>query len=184
MIGCVKKAKNTPQRGSSYALYDRLSQQLVDVLGNHVTNIKQLMNLIWMVAGVIQGHTIALSQLATYLPGEAQAESRVTRVRRWLMNTQIDAWELYRPLLQHVLKGWTATILTVMVDGTMVFGDRLQVFRLSLLHGNRAIPVWWVVVPREGPGEGGAVGGHVSAGRAVPPSIYPVDYLSGRSGLS
>ena len=147
MIGGVKQTKNTPQRGNSYELYDRLSKQMVKVLENQVTNIKQLTNLIWLVGAVIQGNTIALSQLATYLPGDAQAESRVTRVRRWLMNAHIEAWELYRPLLQQVMKGWTATTLTVIVDGTMVFGDRLQVFCLSLAHGNRAIPLWWVVVP-------------------------------------
>jgi hypothetical protein len=150
MIGCMKKAKNTPQRGNSYSLYDCLSRELTDLLGSKVTNVKQLANLIWMVASVIQGNTIALSQLATFLPGNAQAESRVTRVRRWLMNQHVDAWEWYRTLLEHVLKGWREACLVVMVDGTMVFGDRLQIFRLSLVHGNRAIPLWWIVTPGKG----------------------------------
>jgi hypothetical protein len=150
MIECMKKAKNTPQRGNSYELYDCLSKELVDVLGSKVANVKQRVNLIRMVAGVIQGNTIALSQWVTYLPGETQAESRVTRVRWWLMNKHVDTWEWYRSVLEHVLKGWKGACLTVRVDGTMVFGDGLQIFRLSWVHGNRAIPLGWMVVPGKG----------------------------------
>jgi hypothetical protein len=53
-------------------------------------------------------------------------------------------------VLKQVLKGWTQVDLTVVVDGTMLFGDRWQVFRLSFVHGCRAIPLWWVVLPGQG----------------------------------
>jgi hypothetical protein len=38
----------------------------------------------------------------------------------------------------------------VILDGVMVFGDRWQVFRLSLAHGGRAIPLVWLVLPGKG----------------------------------
>lgn len=139
-------------RGSSYELYDRVGEMLTDVMSEHVSNIKQVTNLIWLVVAVINGKSIALSQLANLLPGAAEAESRVTRIREWLKNPQVDVWTLYQALLRHVLRDWcTQTItMSLIVDGTMVFGDRLQIFRLSLAHGNRAIPLVWTVVPGMG----------------------------------
>jgi hypothetical protein len=52
--------------------------------------------------------------------------------------------------LEHALQGWSAVEAIVMLDGVLVFGDRLQIFRLSLRHGNRAIPLVWTVIPGEG----------------------------------
>jgi hypothetical protein len=138
------------RRGSSYELYDRVSGTLVGLLSDHVSNIKQATNLIWLVVAVIEGQSIALSQLANLLPGDAEAESRVTRIREWLKNPQVQVWALYQVVLRHVLRGWQATsqpTLSVIVDGTLVFGDRLHIFRLSLAHGNRALPLAWIVVP-------------------------------------
>jgi hypothetical protein len=131
-------------------LYDRVSEKLMGVMSEQVSNIKHLTNLIWLVVAVINGKSIALSQLATLLPGDAQAESRVTRIREWLKNPRVDAWAMYEALLKQVLQDWRDKTMSVIVDGTMVFGDRLQIFRLSLAHGNRAIPLGWTVVPGKG----------------------------------
>lgn len=141
-----------PGRGSSYELYDRVSQTLTGVMSEQVSNIKQVTNLIWLVVAVINGKSIALSQLANLLPGVAEAQSRVTRIREWLKNSHVDVWTLYQALLVHVLADWSdpMTTISLIVDGTMVFGDRLQIFRLSLAHGNRAIPLVWIVVPGTG----------------------------------
>lgn len=76
------KNKQTPYRGNSYALYERLETQLDALMSDAVSNVKQLANLNWRVVAVVQGHSIALSKLATCLPGDAEAESRVTRTRR------------------------------------------------------------------------------------------------------
>ncbi len=131
--------------GGSTELYDRLSQKLMAVCGNETTNIKQIVNLIWLVVGVINARTVTLSKIANSLPGQVEAESRVTRIRRWLNNGHVDVWALYRPLLAEVLSGWHQAKITVVIDGTMVFGDRLQIYRLSLLHGCRAVPLGWIV---------------------------------------
>jgi hypothetical protein len=131
--------------GGSEELYDRLSQKVIAVCGDQATNVKQIVNLIWLVIGVINARSVALSKIANSLPGQAEAESRVTRIRRWLNNGHVDVWALYRPLLAEVLSGWYRAKITVVVDGTMVFGDRLQIYRLSLVHGCRAVPLGWIV---------------------------------------
>jgi hypothetical protein len=141
--------------GSSEALYDRLSQKLLAVCSEQTTNIKQAVNLIWLVIGVINARSVALSKIANSLPGEAEAASRVTCIRRWLDNGHVDVWALYQPLLEEVLSGWYRAKVMV-VDGTMVFGDRLphrdvpQIYRLSLLHGCRAVPLGWIVTSGTG----------------------------------
>jgi hypothetical protein len=38
----------------------------------------------------------------------------------------------------------------LILDGVMVFGDRWQIFRVSLQHGGRAIPIAWTVVEGKG----------------------------------
>ena len=78
--------------GGSQELYDRLSQKLLAVCSNETTNIKQIVNLIWLVIGVINARSVALSKIANSLPGQVEAESRVTRIRRWLNNGHVDVW--------------------------------------------------------------------------------------------
>jgi hypothetical protein len=93
---------------------------------------------------------MALSRIATHIPGEAQAESRVTTLRRWLKNFRVDVWQFYRPVLEQALQGWQAVTAIVILDWVMVFGDRWHIFRLSLAHGGRAIPLMWVALPGKG----------------------------------
>ena len=62
-----------------------------------------------------------------------------------------EGLHLIRPeLLAQVLQGWATVEAVVILDGVLVFGDRLQIFRLSLRHGNRAIPLVWTVIPGVG----------------------------------
>jgi len=133
---------------SSQELYNRLSEKVSALV--KVTNRKQLANWLWIVVGLLQGRSPALSQIATYLPMDTQAESRVTLIRRWLMNWHVDVWAFYEPILKQVLQDWTAVTAFVILDGVMIFGDRWQIYRVSLHHGCRAIPLAWVVVPGKG----------------------------------
>jgi hypothetical protein len=133
---------------SSQELHDRLMETMRPLVD--VSNIKQLTNWVWIVVGILQAKSIALSQIALYIPGEAQAESRVTRIRRWLMNLKVKVWKFYRPILESVLQDWNGADATLILDGTEVFGDRLQIFRLSLVHGGRAVPIVWKVIKGKG----------------------------------
>ena len=133
---------------SSQELYNRLSKKMKELVA--VKNGKQVTNWIWIVVGILQSQSSNLSQIANYLPMATKAESRVTKVRRWLMNPQIKVWQFYKAILKHVLSGWSAAEAFIILDGVMVFGDRYQVFRVSLQHGSRAIPLAWTIVEGKG----------------------------------
>ncbi|MDW8325567.1 MAG: hypothetical protein RMK99_03270 [Anaerolineales bacterium] len=133
---------------SSQELYTRLIRTLRPLVS--VAHISHLTNRVWIVVGILQARSIALSQIALHIPGDAKAESRVTTVWRRLKNLRVDMWEFYRPVLEQALQGWRAVTATVIPDGVMVFGDRWQIFRLSLAYAGRALPLGWVVLPRKG----------------------------------
>jgi hypothetical protein len=133
---------------SSEELYNRLIEILSRLVS--VRNKAELKNWAWIVVGVLQSQSMALSKVATYIPGEIQAESRVATIRRWLMNFHVNVWSFYKPVLAHALQGWEAETANLILDGVMVGGNRWQILRLSVEHGRRAIPVSWVVVPGTG----------------------------------
>lgn len=133
---------------SSQELYNQLSEKLRELVS--VKNSKQITNWIWIVVGMLQSESCHLGQIANYLPLKSMAESRVTLIRRWLMNPHIKVWIFYKKILEHVFTGWKSVSATIILDGVMLFGDRWQVFRVSLLHGNRAVPLAWTVVKGKG----------------------------------
>lgn len=133
---------------SSQELYNQLSKKLRELVP--VKNSKQVTNWIWIVVGILQSESCHLGQIANYLPMKSKAESRVTLLRRWLMNSHVKVWMFYQKVLEHVFQGWSKVSVTIILDGVMLFGDRWQVFRVSLLHGNRAIPLAWTVVEGKG----------------------------------
>jgi hypothetical protein len=133
---------------SSQELYNRLIDTIRPLV--KVSPIGHLNNWMWIVVGILQANSLSLSQIALHIPGHANAESRVTTIRRWLQDRQIKVWTLYQPVLAHVLAGWQAVEATVILAGVEVYGGRLQIFRLSLRHGCRAIPLVWTVLPGQG----------------------------------
>ena len=133
---------------SSQELYNRLDEKLRGLVS--VKNRKQVTNWIWIIVGILQSESCNLSQIANCLPMETKAESRVTLIRRWLRNAQVTVWPFYRKVLEHVLSGWSSVEVFLMLDGVMVFGDRWQIFRVSLRHGCRAIPIAWTIVEGNG----------------------------------
>jgi hypothetical protein len=133
---------------SSQELYNRLSEKLSELV--QVRNRKQVNNWIWIVVGILQTQSPNLSKIANCLPMETQAESRVTLIRRWLMNPQVKVWRFYKQVLEHVFSGWSEVEAFIILDGVMVFGDRWQIFRVSLQHGGRAVPMAWTIVAGKG----------------------------------
>ena len=133
---------------SSKQLYNELNEKMSELV--KVKNRKQLANWIWIIVGIIQSESCNLSKIANYLPMETEAESRVTLVRRWLMNPHVKVWKFYKKILEHVLADWSSVEAFIILDGVMVYGDRWQIFRVSLQHGCRAIPLGWVVVSGKG----------------------------------
>lgn len=133
---------------SSLVLYTRMVETLSELVA--VSHVAQLKNWVWIVVGILQSQSVTLPKIALHIPGENEAESRVTTVRRWLKNLRVDEWQFYRQVLEQALRDWRAVEALVVLDGVLVFGNRLQIFRLSLVHGHRAIPLVWKVLPGTG----------------------------------
>ena len=133
---------------SSQELYDRLDEKLRELVV--VKNSKQVTNWIWIIVGMLQSRSCNLSQIANYLTMDTKAESRVTLIRRWLMNGHVRVWMFYKKILEHVLSNWSEVEAVIILDGVQVFGGRWQIFRVSLRHGCRAIPLAWTVIEGEG----------------------------------
>jgi hypothetical protein len=134
--------------GSSEEIYNRIAGKLESII--EYEDIRHLKNLIWVVVGIIQQESVNLSKIAQSIPGATSAQSRVTKIRRWLMNEKIDVWQYYQTILARVIKNWGDKDIKVIVDGVSVFGDRFQIFRLSIAHGCRAFPLTWIVIAGKG----------------------------------
>jgi hypothetical protein len=133
---------------SSGELYNRLDEKLRALVS--VKNRKQVTNWMWIIVGILESESCNLSQVANCLPMNTKAESRVTLIRRWLNNSQVEVWPFYEKVLEHVFSGWSRVEVDLILDGVMVFGDRWQIFRVSLRHGCRAIPIAWTIVEGKG----------------------------------
>lgn len=112
--------------------------------------ITRIANWVWVVVGLIQAHSVHLSQIAQHIPGEAQAAGRLAQVRRWLANKFINVETFYEPLMQTVLQQWASKPVFIILDGCAVNHKALQFFRLSLSHCFRALPLAWLVVEGTG----------------------------------
>lgn len=110
---------------------------------------KHIANFVWIIVGILQSQSIQLSQIAQTLPHATHAAARLALVRRWLANPAIDVEALYQPLIRHVLLGWRGYHVTIILDGSHV-NRHLQLFRVALSHGRRALPLAWLVRPSKG----------------------------------
>lgn len=86
---------------SSQELYNHLIDTIRPLV--EISPIGHLNNWMWIVVGILQSNSLALSQIALHIPGHANAESRVATIRRWLQDRQVNVWGFYQPVLEHVL---------------------------------------------------------------------------------
>jgi hypothetical protein len=133
---------------SSQQLYSQISEQLERFHGQ--LHRRRLANWVWVVVGLILAKSVQLSAIANHLPDTTDAVARIAKIRRFLKNPHIQTQELYRPIISEVLQAWSGREVTIMLDGCFVYGDRLQMLRLSLSHCYRALPLAWKVVTSKG----------------------------------
>lgn len=133
---------------SSQALYTEVHTKLRTI---HPTlHLKRLAVWVWVVVGLIQSHSVHLSEIANHIPGEADAAGRIARVRRWLASHWVVSRDLYTPLITEVLQAWNGRDVTIILDGCFIRHKALQMLRLSLSHCYRALPLAWDVVTSKG----------------------------------
>ena len=132
----------------SMQLYTEVSKQL-EVFHAHLHR-RRLANWVWVIVGMILAKSVQLSAIANHIPDATDATARIAKIRRWLKNPRIDTQSLYEPIIGHVLERWANRDVTIILDGCFVYGDRLQMQRLSLSHCFRALPLAWKVVSSKG----------------------------------
>ena len=133
---------------SSQALYTQVFPKLRSF---HPTlHLKRLAVWVWVVVGLIQSRSIHLSEIANHIPGQAEAAGRIMRVRRWLASRWIVSRDLYTPILTDVLGAWAGREVTIMLDGGFIRHKTLQIWRVSLSHCYRALPLAWEVSTSKG----------------------------------
>lgn len=101
---------------------------------------------------LLQFHkTVTIEKLATVLPQPIQFESRRRSVQRFLLLPQLSIQLLWFPLLKRWIKIQTSKQgkrLTFAIDRTQ-WRDQ-NVFFISLIEERRAIPVYWLLLPKRG----------------------------------
>lgn len=130
--------------GSNHELYSELFGYLRAV--HPEPHLRRVSNWVWIAVGMILSHSVQLSQIAQHIPSEARAAGRIMQIRRWLSNPFIQPREFYRPLIRQVLSHWVGQEVFILLDGTAINGDKLQILRMALSHAGRALPLsWWVL---------------------------------------
>lgn len=133
---------------SSQEVYTQITAKLEAV---HPTlHWRGLANWMWIIVGLVQSHSVHLSQIALHIPGPAKEVGRIARIRRWLANPAIETRALYDPIIRNVLATWRGREVTIMLDGCFIRHKTLQMLRLSLSHCSRALPLAWEVVTSNG----------------------------------
>jgi len=133
---------------SNDALYTRLFEK--SRAFHPDVHLRRIANWVWIVVGLIQSHSVHLSEIAQHIPSEAQAAGRIAQVRRWLANKFINAADFYRPLITQAIQDWQGKDVFIILDGCGVNHERLQFFRMSLSHCYRALPLAWMTITSAG----------------------------------
>jgi hypothetical protein len=87
---------------SNDALYTRLFEKLREFHPDE--HLRRITNWGWIVVGLIQSHSVHLSEIAQHIPSDAQVPGHIAQVRRWLPNRFIKVPEFYRPLITQAIQ--------------------------------------------------------------------------------
>jgi hypothetical protein len=97
-----------------------------------------------MINGIVGSQHVQLPKLANKFPSQADRESRIKRFARWVQNETITQQSYFAPFAQALLAALATQPLVLVIDGSTV-GKGCQCLMLSVVYGNRALPVGWLV---------------------------------------
>jgi len=107
---------------------------------------RHLKTAVSMIVGLILSSSSRLTKWIPYALGRAlQAQSVQRRFARWLYNDRLEVHDLYGPLIQEALAGWSEATLYLALDTTMLWGQYCMI-RLSVIYRGRAVPLIWQVM--------------------------------------
>lgn len=143
-------------------------------------HLRRISNWVWIVVGLIQSHSVHLSEIAQHIPSDAEAAGRIAQVRRWLANQFIKVAEFYRPLITQAIQNWRGKDVFIILDGCGVNHEKLQFFRMSLSYCYRALPLAWMVIAGAGLVQVEACASLFEQVLRVLPAVASVTFLADR----
>jgi len=109
----------------------------------HPTIRKTLVeNLSELVAAVAQAQHVHLSKIAEKLNRDGDEQSREQWVRRQLKNQTMGSLEIFKPMVECLLKGLVGQTVYLILDPTDLDADHCTVM-IMLAYRGRALPVIW-----------------------------------------
>ena len=107
---------------------------------------RMLTTLAAMISGIVLGKSCQLPAIARKSPDQAKADSRIKRYSRWIQNERIDYEGYYLPFVKELLVSLAhIRELVFVIDGSEVGHDCITLM-VSLIYGQRALPITWLVV--------------------------------------
>jgi hypothetical protein len=107
---------------------------------------RHLNTLAGMVTGIVLGKSCQLPTLAGKAPDGTLPESRSKRFSRWIRNDTVTADTYYLPFVQVLLTSLARLRpLVFVMDGSEI-GRGCLALVISVLYGQRALPIAWIVV--------------------------------------
>jgi hypothetical protein len=106
---------------------------------------RHLNTLAAMVSGIVGSKSSHLPALASKAPDATKRESRVKRFSRWVDNEAITAEYYFLPYAEALVASLASRVLLLIIDGSEVGRNGLALM-INVVHGNRALPLVWVVV--------------------------------------
>jgi len=132
---------------SSQQVYHTVSRRLAEVMpGERITRRR---NLALFVTALYLAGSCALTHLADHLLVSGDKDSRVQRLRRFLMNRGLDVRACYGLLVRSLLSHMGSAHLVLILDRTTL-GNDLNIFTVSLAYRGRSLPLYWKVLKKAG----------------------------------
>jgi hypothetical protein len=124
------------------AIRDALIQgypgQLTSPVARHLTTLAAL------ISGIVGSQRTQLPHIATKVPDDTQAESRVKRFTRWMRNDRITDEVYFVPYIQVLLAHLALQTLVLIIDGSVV-GRGCVALMMHVVYKGRALPLAWQV---------------------------------------
>lgn len=110
--------------------------------GNLARHLKTLAGL---VSGIVGSQRTNYRPIAKKVPDGNKVESRIKRFSRWVINERIDIETYFAPYAVALLLSLAHQPLVLVIDGSEV-GRGCQALVISVVYGQRALPLGWLVV--------------------------------------
>ena len=99
----------------------------------HVT--RRQFTLALLISGIVSSNKVQLPAIASKVPSENQAESRIKRFKRWITHDQVDHSSYYLPYVEKLLANLCneASLIVLVMDGSEV-GRSCRALTFNVVH--------------------------------------------------